>query len=155
MTPDKLCYDFIKNKEGLSLKAYKDSAGVWTIGYGTIIYENHIPVAKGDVITLDQAENLLTWEVTAKGIAVNEALSSTSINQNQYNALVSFAYNLGIGALLSSTLLKRVVANPNDPTIQDAFMMWDKAHVDGQLIVVSGLKKRREEEAKMYSSSSV
>jgi lysozyme len=152
MVPDSSCYDFIKNKEGLSLRGYKDSAGVWTIGYGTIMYQNHIPVAPGDVITIEQAESLLTWEVTAKGIAVNNALGDTNLNQNQFNALVSFTYNLGVGALLSSTLLRRIKENPDDPSIRDAFIMWDKAHVDGQLVEVSGLKKRREEEADMYFS---
>jgi lysozyme len=68
--------------------------------------------------------------------------------------LVSFTYNEGIGALLSSTLLRRVKADLNDLTIRDAFMMWDKARVDGQLVVVEGLKRRRAEEADLYFTKS-
>ena len=151
MTPDSACYGFIKKWEGLNLNAYQDSAGIWTIGYGSILYQNNIPVKQGDNITMDTAESLLEWEVNLKAIAVNHAIQA-SINQNQFNALVSFAYNAGIGALLSSTLLKRVNANPADASIRDAFMMWDKAHVDGTAVVISGLARRRGEEADLYFS---
>ena len=151
MTPDSVCYDFIKKWEGLNLSAYQDSAGIWTIGYGSILYQNNIPVKKGDHITMDMAESLLEWEVNLKSIAVNHAIHS-AVNQNQFDALVSFAYNAGIGALQSSTLLRLVNANPSDPKITDAFMMWDKTHVDGVLVVVQGLAKRRQAEAALYFS---
>lgn len=151
MTPDSTCYGFIKKWEGLNLNAYQDSAGIWTIGYGSILYQNNIPVKKGDNITMDTAESLLEWEVNLKAIAVNHAIQAT-INQNQFDALVSFAYNAGIQALLSSTLLKRVNANPADASITDAFMMWDKAHVDGNVVVIKGLADRRNEEAGLYFS---
>jgi lysozyme len=154
MKPSKTCYDFIKSKEGLELKAYKDVAGVWTIGYGTTVYQNQHHVMEGDVITMEQAEALLEFEVNIKAVDVSKALGNTDVNQNQYDALVSFTYNEGIGALLSSTLLRRVKADLNDLTIRDAFMMWDKARVDGQLVVVEGLKRRRAEEADLYFTKS-
>lgn len=152
MAPDDRCFDFIKNKEGLRLKAYQDSAGIWTIGYGSIIYENKKPVRKGDIITEQQADELIENEISAKSAKVNAALGNVSVNQNQFNALVSFAYNVGIGALLSSTLLKRIKANPADPKIRNAFMMWNKAHINGKLIAVKGLTKRRAAEADLYFS---
>jgi GH24 family phage-related lysozyme (muramidase)/N-acetylmuramoyl-L-alanine amidase CwlA len=152
LKPDQQCIDFIKSKEGLRLQAYQDSAGIWTIGYGTIKFDNNRPVQKGDVITLAQAEQLLAKEIIEKSSKVNAALKPIQLSKNKYNALVSFAYNVGIGALIKSTLLKRVKVNPDDDTIRDAFMMWDKAHVDGQLVVVAGLKNRRKEEADMYFS---
>ena len=152
MTPDNDGLNFIKNKEGLRLTAYKDSAGIWTIGYGAIIYEDHTPVKKGEKITNQRANQLIEKEISSKSAKVNAALGNTSINQNQFNALVSFAYNAGTAALLSSTLLKRVKANPADPKIRDAFMMWNKAHVNGKLVAVKGLTRRRAEEADLYFS---
>ena len=151
MKPDTTCYDFIKKWEGFNLSAYRDSAGIWTIGYGSILYTNNIPVKQGDHITADQAEALLEWQVNLKALAVDHLITST-LNQNQYDALVSFAYNAGIGALQSSTLLKLVNANPANPAIRDAFMMWDKTHVDGNLVVVPGLANRRKGEADLYFS---
>jgi lysozyme len=152
LTPDETCFDFIKEHEGLRLHAYQDSAGIWTIGYGTILYEDNRPVKKGDGITADLAEKLLQGQIVKKSVAVTAALSGTDVNQKQYDALVSFAYNVGTGALLKSTLLKRVKANPADATIRDAFLMWDKATVDGVPTEVPGLKQRREDEADLYFS---
>ncbi len=153
MTPDKVCFDFIKSREGLKLKSYQDSAGIWTIGYGTILYENGTPVKRGESITQERADSLLEGEILKKSLKVNAAIKSTKLTQNQYNALVSFAYNVGTGALLSSTLLKKVLANRNDPTIRDSFMVWNKAHVDGKLVPVAGLTNRRKAEADLYFSA--
>ncbi len=150
--PDDVCVNFIKQYEGLRLQAYTDSAGIWTIGYGTIMYEDGTPVRKGDAITADRAESLLRNEIIKKSTVVTTALTDTTINQKQYDALVSFTYNVGSGALLGSTLLKRVKANPADPAIRDAFLMWDKARVDGVLTEINGLKKRRQDEADLYFS---
>jgi lysozyme len=71
-----------------------------------------------------------------------------TINQYQFDALCSFAYNCGVGNLKSSTLLKKVNKNPNDPTIKDEFLKWNK----GGGKVLSGLTKRRIEEAQLYFS---
>ncbi len=151
-SPDQKCFDFIKKWEGLELQAYQDSAGIWTIGYGTILYEDGTPVRKGDVITKERAVLLLQKEVNEKSTAVNAALNATNINQNQYDALVSFSYNVGITGFKNSTLLKRIKNSSSDPTIRDAFLMWDKATVDGQLVEVQGLLNRRKEEADLYFS---
>jgi lysozyme len=152
MTPSNKCFDFIKSSEGLELKAYQDSAGIWTIGYGTIIYEDQTPVKKGDIITQQRADQLIEREISSKSAKVNAAIGAVTINQNQFDALVSFAYNVGTGALLNSTLLKRVKANPADLKIRDAFMMWNKAHVNGKLVAIKGLTNRRVAEADLYFS---
>ncbi|RYY99626.1 MAG: lysozyme [Chitinophagaceae bacterium] len=151
-TPDKRCVDFIKAHEGLRLSAYQDSAGIWTIGYGTIRYADQSPVRPGDLIDPTKAEALLAMEVEEKSATVRNMIQNPSLTQNQFDALVSFAYNVGAGALRSSTLLKRVNANPSDPSIREAFLMWNKAHVDGKLVEIDGLTKRRDEEADLYFS---
>ena len=150
--PDQGCIDFIKNKEGLRLEAYTDSAGIWTIGYGTIKYDKNSIVKRGDTITIQQAEQYLATEIIEKSVKVNAVIKPILLSQTKYNALVSFAYNVGTGALISSTLLKRVKANPDDERIREAFMMWDKAHIDGELVAVKGLQMRRKEEADLYFS---
>ena len=70
----------------------------------------------------------------------------------QFDALVSFAFNVGIGALENSTLLKRVRLNPSDPTIKDAFMLWNKVTIGGKKVVNDGLITRRKNEYKLYFS---
>lgn len=152
MVPDSKCFDFIKSREGLKLTAYQDSAGIWTIGYGTILYEDNTPVKKGDMITQQRADQLIEREITFKSNKVNAAIGTVAINQSQFDALVSFAYNVGTGALMSSTLLKKVKTNPADTKIRDAFMLWNKAHVNGKLVAVQGLTNRRKAEADLYFS---
>ena len=152
MIPDKACYDFIKSREGLKLTAYQDSAGIWTIGYGSILHCDGSPVKQGDVITQDMADQLIQDEINQKACKVNVAFPPAVLNQNQFNALVSFAYNVGTGALLASSLLRLLKTNPADPKIRDSFLVWDKVHQNGQLVEVPGLKKRRMAEADLYFS---
>ena len=100
-------YDLIKSFEGLSLKPYLDSVRVPNIGYGTTYYENNRRVLMADVpITKERAEELLILNADRFANKVTNLLK-TQINQNQFSALTSFAYNLGSGALASSTLLAR------------------------------------------------
>lgn len=139
--------NLIKKYEGLRLTAYKCSAGVDTIGYGSTFYEDGSKVKPGDRITLDRANKLFDHTVSHFANRVRDVVKS-DVNENQFAALVSFAFNVGIGALMRSTLLKKVNANPNDPTIRDEFMKWTRA--GGR--VLRGLVKRREEEATLYFS---
>ena len=135
----------IKKYEGCRLSAY-ESNGVWTIGYGNTFYEDGTKVRKGDTITQQRADTLFMNIVEKKFAGpVREAVTS-GINNNMFNALISFTYNLGIGNLKSSTLLKKVNANPNDPTIADEFGRWVKS--GGKTL--PGLVKRRKEEAELY-----
>jgi lysozyme len=146
MTTSKKGIDLIANFEGCRLRAYLCSAGVSTIGYGTTVYDNGQKVKLGDQITLQRAKELLAHEVAMKAIGVKNLLGDTIVTQNQFDALVSFAYNCGTGALKTSTLLKKVKANPQDPAIRDEFRKWVKAA--GK--VLPGLVARRNREADLY-----
>ena len=137
--------DLIKEFEGCKLKAYQCSAKKWTIGYGNTFYEDGSPVLPGHAITQEKAEQL--FELIANEFAAKVAKLVTAIvTMNQFGALVSFAYNCGIANLQKSTLLKKVNANPNDPTIRAEFAKWNKA--GGK--VLAGLSRRREAEASLY-----
>lgn len=137
--------DLIKEFEGCKLKAYQCSAKKWTIGYGNTFYEDGSPVLPGHAITQQKAEQL--FELIANEFADKVAkLVTTKVNENQFGALVSFAYNCGVVNLQKSTLLKKVNANPNDPTIKAEFLKWNKA--GGK--VLAGLTRRREAESNLY-----
>ena len=143
----------IKAQEGLRLYPYLDQVNIPTIGYGTTHYPGGYAVTMKDApITEATASKFLAHDVDSAEHAVDQYVTS-AINQNQFDALVSFAYNVGAGGLHGSTLLKRVNANPSDPTIRDAFMLWDKGHVDGQLVELPVLKARRKDEADLYFSA--
>lgn len=137
------CSDNVNN----FLRAYKCPAGVWTIGIGTTVYPNGQRVKEGDVITKDQAYEYLKFDLSNTEKQV-DSYTVDVINQNQFDALISFAYNLGVNALRSSTLLKKVNANPIDPSIRNEFNRW--IHAGGQ--VLPGLVARRAAEADLYFS---
>lgn len=140
--------DLIKKFEGLKLKPYLCSAGVPTIGYGNTLYEDGRKVSlKDSVITESRATELLSYSLRNLEQQV-DSFCRDDINQNQFDALVSFAFNLGPYNLKSSTLLKKVNKNPKDPTIRDEFMRWTKA--GGK--VLKGLVERRKAEADLYFS---
>jgi len=148
MTPSNKCVDLIKRFEGCKLNAYLDPVGIPTIGYGSIMWPDGKRVKLGQKITLQQAEDMLKWEIDIKAKPVNSLLAKVAVNQNQFDALISFAYNLGIGALTRSTLLKKVIANPCDVSIRDEFMKWVNA--GGKKL--AGLVRRRKAEADLYFS---
>jgi lysozyme len=135
----------IRKYEGLKLRAYLCPAKVWTIGYGSTFYENGTIVQPGDIITRDRADRLLIHTVEQFERGVRAAVRS-AIKANQLGALTSFAFNVGLGNLRKSTLLRKVNANPSDPTIRNEFMRWTRA--GGQ--VLRGLERRRQEEADLY-----
>jgi lysozyme len=137
----------IKKHEGCKLTAYKCPAGVWTIGFGNTKYANGTPVKEGERITIKQAEDLFKEIVEEFSYSVY-FLCGEYVNQNQFDALTSFAYNVGIGAFKKSTLLKLVRANANNPLIRNEFAKWNK--VKGKPI--KGLTNRRKEEADLYFS---
>lgn len=136
MTTSQAGIDLIKKYEGCKLTAYKCPAGVWTIGYGTTK-----GVKSGMTITKEKAEELLKSDVAP----IEKQLNALKINfrQGQFDALVSFIYNLGIGSFNSSTLKKKILAGAPDSEICAEFKKWNKA--GGK--VLAGLTKRREEEA--------
>lgn len=136
----------IKNHEGLRLSAYFDVVGVPTIGYGNTFYEDGSKVKIGERISMERAEALLRYTVDKIFSAKVNELVKKEINQAQFDALVSFSYNVGVGALASSTLLRKVNANPCDPSIESEFLRWNRAGGN----VLPGLTRRRQEEANIY-----
>lgn len=149
MKPSETCYSLIKQFEGLRLNAYLDSVGVPTIGWGSTFYEDGRRVRMGEKITKEQADTLFKKVVDNFAAEADKRILS-AVNQNQFDAIVSFTYNVGTGALAKSTLLKKVNANPCDPSIRDEFLKWDKA--GGK--VLAGLTKRRKQEADLYFRAS-
>lgn len=143
--------DFIKKHEGLRLNAYIDPVGVPTIGYGTIVYEDGTKVKIGDSITKEQAESLLSKDAERRWNAVKHAFH-VQLNDNQKTAIISFAYNLGVGALMGSTLLKRINQKMPPDSIREAWMLWVKGRKDGKLVTLPGLVTRRKEECDLFFS---
>ena len=131
--------EFIKRHESLRLNAYLDPVGIPTIGYG-----HTYNVKMGDRITEEQAEKFLIGDLIVAETEVNRY--GFDLTQNQFDALVSFVFNVGAGNFRSSTLLKKLKANPNDPDIANQFKRW----VYGGGKVLPGLVRRRNEEAKLY-----
>lgn len=138
--------ELIKHFEGLYLNAYLDAAKIPTIGRGTIGYPNGKKVKIGDVCTVEQADEYLLFEIREKEKHVNNLTKGIELTQGQFDALVSFVYNLGQGALGRSALLKKIKANPKDATIPIEFLRWDKAA--GRIL--EGLTRRRKSEAHLY-----
>lgn len=131
--------DLIKKYEGFRAKAYKCPSDKWTIGYG-----HTLNVKSTDVIDKAQAEYFLRQDVEFAEKEVNR--HNLNINQNQFDALVSFVFNLGVGNFARSTLLRKIKSNPDDPTIRKEFERW--VYVGGKIL--TGLIKRRKEEANLY-----
>ena len=140
----------IKEFEGLMLRAYKDPGSKnglpITIGYGSTMYTDGSKIKLGDVITKEKAEELLLWEVKNKTNVLRGL--NLKINQNQFDALTSFIFNVGVGNFLTSTLLKRIKVKANDPDIRNQFQRW--IYNDGKIL--DGLVKRRKKEADLYFS---
>lgn len=137
----------IIQSEGLKLTAYLDTANVWTIGIGTTRYLGGKRVKAGDTITAKQAYEYFRFD--SKGAAKDvDDLTVDTINQNQFDALVSFVYNLGRGSYQGSTLRKVINANPNDPKIRTELMKW----VNSGGKKTAGLVTRRKREADLYFS---
>lgn len=127
------------------LSAYLDSGGVWTIGIGTIKYPNGVRIKQGDVITPKQREEYFLFEIREK---INKVILLTrdDINQNQFDSLVDFSYNVGTVGLQKSTLLKTVNNSLTDKAIVSNFLSW--RFDNGK--EVSGLIRRRISEAYLY-----
>jgi lysozyme len=132
----------IKEFEGLRLKAYQCPGGVWTIGYG-----HTAGVKPGMLISKAQAEEYLKADLIAFERYLNGL--GLALNQNQFDALVSFIYNVGTGNFSNSTLLRKVRANPQDNSIMDEFLRW--VYSKGR--VLPGLQRRRLDEMKLYFSN--
>jgi GH24 family phage-related lysozyme (muramidase) len=138
--------NLIKTFENISLVAYQDIAGVWTIGYGWTQQIDGKKIKKGMKITEQYAVKLLQLGIQQYELAVND-LVTAPLNQNQFDALVSLAYNIGINAMKNSTLLKKLNVLDYDGAAQE-ILKWNQ--VGGK--VIRGLIHRREAEKKLFSS---
>lgn len=146
----------IKNFEGLSLSAYRDVAGVWTIGYGSTRYHDGRRVGPGDKLASEvQADALLKNTLGQYEDAVNR-LVKAPLTKNQFDALVSFTYNEGTVALEGSTLLEKL----NEKAYEEAagqFSAWNKVTdpKTGKKVVCDILVQRRREESRLFASPDV
>jgi lysozyme len=138
-------YALLKKFEGCVLKAYKCPAGVWTIGFGNTFYEDGTKVKEGDVITQQRADELAKYIVEQFATSIR-AMIKQPLNENQFSACVSLAYNIGTGGFKKSSVLRKLNVNPTDPTIADSFRLWNK----GGGVVLKGLVRRREAEIALY-----
>jgi len=142
--------DIIKFFEGFEKKAYKDAAGLWTIGWGTLLENNPVLFARfvtnGETISEQEAESILLSHIK-KDTATIKQLVKINLRENELEALKSFVYNVGSGNFKKSTLLKKL--NGGDKYgAADEFSKWIFA--GGQKL--NGLIKRREEERKLFLS---
>jgi len=136
--------DLLKDFEGLKLRAYLDPVGIWTVGYGHTSAAGPPAVTPGLVITQGEAEEILKRDMAQYEDGVRQHVKAT-LTQGQFDALVDFAYNAGVGALAKSTLLKRVNAGKFDE-VPAEFMKWTK----GGGRELPGLVRRRRAEAKLW-----
>lgn len=132
-------------REAVKTKAYLDDANIWTIGVGSTYYEDGSKVKKGDVITEAKALSLFATVLKKYETAVSDSVTS-KITQNQFDALVSFCYNIGVKEFKNSTVLKKVNKDPNDSSIKESFLLWNKAGGKEN----KGLINRRNSEVKQY-----
>lgn len=145
MAPSQFFFDLVEHFEGLKLQAYQDQAGIWTIGYGTTHYPDGTPVKDGDTCTQEEAQQYLLAHI-------NGIILGAQLTQPQFDACLSFAYNAGIGAWNTSSLKKAILSGAGADEINDDFCKWDKAHIDGQLVEVPGLLRRRKCEAYLFNN---
>lgn len=136
----------IKGWEGCKLTAYRCPAGVLTIGYG----HTGSDVTPGKTITQAEADRLFDADVRKFAEKVAPLFSGVVLNNNQFDALVSLSYNIGSLSVKAPTLLRKVKANPNDPSIRAEFLKHVNARVNGVLKPLPGLVKRRTAEANHY-----
>lgn len=136
--------ELIKKWEGLRLDAYLCPAQKWTIGYGATFYEDGTKVKRGDRISKERAESLLNFHYDLFENDV-KLYVKVNLNENQLGALVSFAYNLGIGNLQKSTLL-RLINEGNFEAAANEFDKW----VYANKVKLSGLVNRRAEEKQLF-----
>jgi lysozyme len=144
----------IQTFEGLRLSAYTDSAGVWTIGYGSTRYQNGKVIKPNDKLTNEQQADILFRNTLNQSENAVTDFVKITLTQNQFDALVSFTYNVGIYALKDSSLLQKL--NKGDyASAAEAFLPWDKITdpKTGKKIALDTLTKRRKKERDLFLTS--
>ncbi|MFC6628571.1 lysozyme [Acinetobacter beijerinckii] len=137
-------YQLIREFEGFRAQAYLDTGGVWTIGYGTIKYPNGVRVKKGDTCTQGQAEVWLKNDCAWVDACLDKYVKAT-INQNQFDALASFVYNVGESAFIKSTMLTFI----NKGELQNSATQFDRWIFDNGK-KIDGLANRRAKEKALF-----
>lgn len=167
--------DLIKRFEGLALEAYQDIAGIWTIGYGhtsdglsrhmnneafafgwlndfiEVERNNRLEVERV-TITEENAEKLLARNLWSRERALNDWMDDkgVTLNRNEFDALISFIYNVGFSAFRGSTAARWLIAGKPREKVAEALTWWNKARVNGKLREVKGLTRRRAEERALF-----
>ncbi len=132
--------------EGLRLKAYKDTGGIWTIGYGsTKDPYTRKPVKEGDLISKETALDWLNKDIGQRQVAIRKLLK-VPVTANQLSALTSLAYNIGLGAFQRSTLLRLLNQKAPIKDVADQFLRWNKVNN----VEVKGLTNRRILERELF-----
>lgn len=145
MNINQAAVDLVKEFEGFRANAYRDAVGVWTIGYGTTAMAGvGIKPAMGMTISKSDAEAYLHAALNKFAAQISPSITAP-VNENEFGAFVSLAYNIGPGAFKKSTALREFNAG-NKQKAADAILLWDKA--GGK--VLRGLKRRREAERKLF-----
>lgn len=146
----------IKSFEGLRLTAYRDAAGIWTIGYGSTRYHDGRLVKPGDKLTNEQQADALFVNTLGQYENAVTQYVKVPLTQNQFDVLVSFAYNEGTGALKDSTLLK-MLNEKNYSGAADQFLIWNKITdpQTGKKEVCETLVARRRKERELFISSTI
>lgn len=143
---DEAGFNFLARQEDLVLHPYRDQVGIPTIGYGSTYYPDGTKVTMNDPsITLQQAQDIFIKTSVQYANAVHFSTVPV-LAQNQFNALFSFCYNIGVDGFKGSTVLKLVNQGISGEALLDAFLLWDKA--EGK--VLDGLRDRREREYNLY-----
>lgn len=137
--------NIIKEFEGFRAIAYLCPAGVWTVGYGSTRI-NGKPVGKGTKITTEEAEVFLEQDLKSFEDGVSQNVS-IELTQNQFDALVCFVYNVGLGNFKKSTLLKKLNAGKLEAAAEE-FLKWDKSKGKS----LPGLTRRRKAERALFLS---
>lgn len=135
--------ELIKKYEGVSLTSYRCPAGYWTIGYGNRFHLDGRRVAEGDVITLEQAEEMLTKTIEEFSSILPSKLKN-KLTSKQYEAVMSLVFNIGTGAFLRSSLFKAIMNDDYKMICKN----WDWYSANGK--VLKGLVKRRTEELALF-----
>lgn len=156
MKPSNECFELIKKWEGLHkelpdgrIKAYIDPVGIWTIGYGSIEHlDLNRPILEGDIITREKAERWLQIEIGEKAEDV-ERLCKVQLKQCMFDALVSFTYNIGIGAFSESTLLRELNKGNYERAARE-FDRWVHGEDNGTRRPLLGLVNRRNDEEALF-----
>lgn len=146
MKVSQACLNIIRDFEGLKLKPYKCPAGIPTIGIGTTRYENGKPVTMGDpAITESRAWELLSNRLIGCESALKRFVT-VELNQNEFDALVSFIYNVGEGNFANSTLLRMLNAGDDRDDVSAQLLRWNKANG----VPLDGLTRRRQAERSLF-----